>query len=418
MRKHVLILLLTICTSTSILDSAEAQQANRLDIDDAIALAKQNNPALKGARLQISLKKSEYWPALGIYPPELSYLREGISSTADPRFTEQRWSISQTLDFPLFSYHRLRKVQTEKDALEMGVVGKTVQLTGNVKKAYIDLLYLQEIRHLRQQEVRLAEQLLEAVELRVEVGESSELEQMKAEIQLAAAQTGLEDAGKQFDVARYALFSLVGIQAEQQTYDLSFADTLTYVRVDIDQAEVMARLGDQYEWQSTQLSVAAARRGVSQFRSAILPTITTQMYRQDYGTGYNQYGFQLGIQVPVFSNFRSNIRQAKVQVQTQQIRADETKLALKLELETAWHGYEASRLSIDRYVSSIKSRSEELIGLTLEGYRIGELELLELLDTQRTYLTVQERFYKDLRSYYYYLIELERFMGRDLVFNE
>ena len=53
------------------------------------------------------------------------------------------------------------------------------------------------------------------------------------------------------------------------------------------------------------------------------------------------------------------------------------------------------------------------MGPNLSGLGIGELELLELLDTQRTYLSVQRRFYDDLRLYYHSLIDMEQLTDRD-----
>ncbi|RMF54048.1 MAG: hypothetical protein D6746_14915 [Bacteroidetes bacterium] len=64
----------------------------------------------------------------------------------------------------------------------------------------------------------------------------------------------------------------------------------------------------------------------------------------------------------------------------------------------------------------MQERAATLLALTREGYRLGEIDLLTLLDTQRTYLDSQLRFYQALRDYYLDVIELERYLERDLIF--
>jgi cobalt-zinc-cadmium efflux system outer membrane protein len=273
--------------------------------------------------------------------------------------------------------------------------------------------------HLREQEVSLALQLQDAATLRVEVGDASELEQMNAEIQLAEAESRLEDARRQFQNARYTLFNVVGLDPEEQRYEIEFPDTLVYIDAGIDQGQVMARLDDQPELQSANRSVDAAALGVKQTRSALLPAISFDYYTQDYGSGFDWHGFQIGLKVPLWliPNYKGNIRKAQAEAQTWQWRRDAVALVLKKQAEQAWHGYETSKNKIDRYRTTTRARSNELLRLTLEGYRMGEVGLLALLETQRTYLTSQQRFYDALHDYYYQLIELERFLGNDIVFN-
>ncbi len=91
-------------------------------------------------------------------------------------------------------------------------------------------------------------------------------------------------------------------------------------------------------------------------------------------------------------------------------------LDLKRKVEQAWHSYETSKATISRYNNEVRTRAQELLARTQEGYQVGEINLLTLLDTQRTYLASELRFYNALRDYYIYLIDLEQFIGEELVF--
>ena len=64
----------------------------------------------------------------------------------------------------------------------------------------------------------------------------------------------------------------------------------------------------------------------------------------------------------------------------------------------------------------MRARAQELLARTREGYQVGEINLLALLDTQRTYLASELRYYNALRDYYLHLIELEQFLGDEVIF--
>lgn len=399
-------------------DGSNAQVPNELGVREAIRLAHTQSPILNGLREQIRAKRGEWWSSFGLRAPELTYFREGVP-TGESGFAEQRWTISQSIDFPLQSYYRLRRVDTEQSALRQELEAHRTKVTAAVKKAYTDLLYTQELVHLREQEVNLSEDLVEAVTVRVEAGEASELEQMKADIQFAEAESKLEEARRQFQNARYTLFNTIGLDPDEQRYSIVFPDTLTYIDTSIDQDRMLANLPHMPEMRGAHRRLKAAQFGVKQTRSALLPDLKIDFYPQDYGTGYDNYGFQFGISLPlwVIPTHRGSMRQARAQVQQQSWQREAVRLDLKKRAEQAWHSYATSKVIIQRYNDVVRARSEELLARTQEGYRIGEIDLLTLLDTQRTVLASEKRYYDALHDYYIQLIELERFLDKDIVFN-
>ena len=385
-----------------------------LSVEEAIRLAHQQHPALNQLREQIQMKRGERKSAFGIHNPTLSYLREGIG---DDVFAEQRFSISQSVDFPLTSIHRVRQIDTQRDALELQLTATTRQITAEVKKAYTLLLYAQEVVHLREREVRLAVNLTEAAQIRVDVGEASELELIKGEIQRSEANSSLDEAMLESQNARYQLFSLIGIDPDQQLYSIQFPDTLVYIDAQISQADVMNLLDAQPELRSADKFLDASRAGVKKTRTTLLPSFQFDYYPQDFGAGYNRRGFQIGLRLPLWlNNYRGEMQVAKAALQHETWKKQAVYLDLKKRAEQAWHGYESSKRTIDRYAENVQARAETLLARTQEGYQLGEIELIILLDTQRTYLASELRYYAALKEYYYHLIDLEQFLGRDLVY--
>jgi len=393
-----------------------APAPDTLGIREALVLALNHHPQLQALRARWEALQGRRLQAYGIETPQLYFFREGIGS--GQAFAEQRWTLVERIDFPLVTYYRLQVNGLESRALTAELEVTTARIRADVKRAYTDVLYAQELVHLRQEEVALLEQLREAVRARVAAGLATDLEVTRTEIQLADAQSRLETARRDFMQARYELFRVVGLDPEAQRYDIVFPDTLAYVAVEIPQEAVLARLDQLPELHSQQAQLQAARATVRQTRASLLPQLQLDVYPQDYGGGYRFVGFQIGISLPLgfLPEYRGRVREARALYEMRRWELEDLRLQLKKQAEQAWHGYETTRIVVERYARQIRDRSRALLYRLQRGYRLGEVSLIELLDAQRLVLESEQRYYEALRDYYHQLIELERFLGHELTF--
>jgi cobalt-zinc-cadmium efflux system outer membrane protein len=392
-----------------------------LGVREAIDLALERNPSVNQTRSRIEALGGEWLTGWGLESPALTYFEEGIpddSDLAPPGYLERRWALSQRVQSPFQSYYGLRRTSAEQDAVGRTLEAQTAVLRAAVKTAYVELVHAREILHLTEQQVQLARDLDQAVRIRLEVGEAAEIDVMKAELEVAEAESNHAEAERQFQNARYRLFNVVGLDPAEQRYEIAFPDTLVYVSVDIREASVLRGIPNAPELLAAEEHLRAAGLGVDEAWWSAFPSFELQVFTQDLGTGYDFHGFQVGFSVPLwfFLNERGRIDRARAQERQRQWQQQEMLLALKRQVEQTWHGYETSLAVIRRYSEDVNARADELLELTREGYLMGELDLLTLLDTQRTYLDSRKRYWDALRSYYVHLIDLERFVGRELVF--
>ena len=395
-------------------------QESELSVRRALELAREKNPQINQLRQQIDEKSGEWWSSWGLANPELTYFNEGIDKETDSGFTERRWTLTQSIDFPLTTYYSLRQVGLEEAALESSLQARCLSLKMEIKSQYTELVYAQEIVHLRREQLQIARRLQNAAETRLEAGESSELDLMKADILLAESENSLDQATRLFHQARYNLFNLIGLDPEEQTYDIEFPDTLVYVEVEIDEDSVLEMLEKQPEYFSISQQLAAAEFGLGKAWTTLLPRIDLSYYRQNYGNGYDNYGYQIGLSIPIWFplNQRGMIQTALARKRISQWQQREMSLELKRRLELAWHSYEVSKVSIKRFHDQVRENAARLSSLTLEGYLAGEIDQLTLLEAQRTYLNSEQDYFDILKTYYLRLIELEKFLQRDLVFSK
>lgn len=397
-------------------ENPDTTDLSTLDVQKALQIAYEHSPQINQLQSRIDAQKQQQVLSLGLRDPEIRYAKEGIG---DGNFSEQRWAISQSFDFPLTSYYRLQNEKASTRKLRQQLEAQKLQLKADVKSAYTQLAYAIEYSHLAREQVSLFEQLSEAAQTRSDMGESSEIDAMQADLQLSEAQNNLEMANKEIMNARYDLFETVGLDPEDQTYDISFPDTLHYISVDIDQEEVLRQLENHPELRQINQEQQAAEYFTKAAKSNYLPDLNVSYYRQDFGSNYDFYGFEVGVSIPLWfgANQSQKVKQAHAQKREVDWKLQEQQLSIKKRAEQTWHSYQTTRANILRFRESIQARSSELVDMTQRGYRYGELDLLTLLEAQRTYLRTQEAYYKTLRDYYLRIIELEQFLQTDIIFN-
>jgi cobalt-zinc-cadmium efflux system outer membrane protein len=393
-------------------------QAQVLTIQDAIDQATKNNAQINQMRSQLQQKLAEWRTQTGISPPEISYMKEGINNKAADPFQEKRWTVSQSVDFPLTTAYRLKAIKGEEKAMEFSIQEEERKVKSEVKSRYIEVIYALHLQKLRDQQLKLATEMYNAVFTQFETGMGNGMDLTKAELQVAEANNDIDDSRRQLHMARYSLFRLMGLPPENQKYAIEFMDTLRSNNVEVTQITALSVLTDQPSYKSSEKELDAAGFYLKEARSNILPDIRFNLYKQDYGTGYNFNGFELGLSIPIWYPFEQKgkikmnlARQEEIQWKQKEIRS-----GVKEQIEHAWHSYEVSRSTIKRYDETIRSKAQKLQSLTMNAYRLGEVDLLNLIQAQQIYLNSQQRYLSALRDYYIQLVELERFLNIELVY--
>lgn len=396
--------------------SPDTTDLTALSVSKALEIAYRQNPQINQLEYQIKAQKKQETLSFGVADPEISYLREGIGNGS---FSEQRWSISQRIEFPLASYYRVKQERSTTESLQLKLTDLKNQVKVNVKTAYAQLAYALQSGNLAGERVQLFQNLREAAQARADMGESSEIDAMQADLQLQEAKNSGEITFKEIMNARYDLFQTIGLDPEEQTYDIGFTDTLAYMIINIDQDEVMQQLQEHPLLKQIRQEVEAATFGKKVAKSTYLPNLNLSYFRQDFGNNYDFYGFEVGVSIPLWFAARQapKVQQANALENVAEWKYEDSRLLIKKQAEQTWHSYESAKNNIERFRENIQMKSLELVQMTQKGYSLGELDLLTLLEAQRTYLRTQETYYQTLRDYYLTVIELERFLQSDIIFN-
>lgn len=393
-------------------------QNKLLRLDQAVDSALLNNPDLNQAKAVLLQKKEEWRTLTGIEAPEFSYFEEGINSRAAQPFEERRWTISQSVDFPLTTVYRLKAVREEGKALSFRIAAIENEITAQVKSKYIEILYALHLERLGKQQKGLADELYNAVYTKFAMGMANGMDLANAELQVAEAENVLDEAERMLHMARYSLFYLMGLEVSEINYEIQFSDTLSGTEIEIAQIQALAVLEKQPVYMAALHDYQASQNKLREAKSNILPDFRFNLYKQNYGSGFNYNGFEVGVSIPIWLPFEqkgkirmAEARQAEISWQQKSIELD-----MKQQIEHAWHNYETSKRTIERYKTTIGGKSLKLQQLSIRAYRLGETDLLNLINAQQIYLNNQKRYISSLRDYYLQLAQLEKFLDQELVY--
>ncbi len=406
---------------------AQTSELDSLTVQKAVQFAIQHNPEINQLKQQIRFSGADRWQQLGIGTPTISVYEEGkpISTpSALPAFQEKGWRISQAFAFPLKSFFNFREAHLRTHALRLEYEARVRELRARVKMDYARVAYYMELIHLTRQGVEIAEAFKRTVKARLDAGEASELELLNAEIRSQEANNRLLDARWEYDKARYQLFSTIGLDPDNQSYHIVFLDSLRYVEVMVPQEDLLQQLPHLPAIQAARTAWSAARNGVRSAWSSFLPDIAVTYYQQDYGTnlsapaGLNFYGIEVGLSVPldVLFNQAPAIQKAKARQSIQQWEYKKQLLDWKKRAEYIWHQYATAMQKLKPYHTETRAKSRQLLNLTLQGYQLGEIDYLSLLEAQRVYLETERNYFKTLLEYSLNVIQMEIFLGKELIF--
>ena len=413
MKKHRLLLI-----AFSLLWVQGFGQDSLLTIQMAVESAYNRNAELQQLHAQLKQKENIWRTETGISAPEISYFKEGISSGPGDPFDERRFTVSQEIDFPLTTVYRLKGLSQEVQALQHQLKARENEIKVEVKSRYVEVVYALRLQKSRQNQLALAQELYNAVYTRFETGMGNGIDLANAELRLEQAKNDLDQTEWTLHQARYGLFYAMGLPVDDQKYSIQFSDTLRATDVVISQFLTLSVQEKQPEFLATKNQLQASGYFLKEARSNILPDIRLNLYKQDYGSGFDFKGFEVGLRIPIWYPFdqKGKINMALARREEIQWKQQEIRLTMKKQIEYAWHNYSVSRSIINRYNSTMKGKADHLRSLSLRAYQLGEVDLLNLLNAQQTYLSSEERYLSALRDYYLQLVTLEKYLEEDLVY--
>ncbi|WP_460165882.1 TolC family protein [Thermostilla marina] len=349
--------------------------------------ALQNNPTLVQATRKIAALRARAYQA-GLPPnPQVGYSAEEIGDEGGAGLQGAVFSQQLLTGGKLSARKRVYLKAVEQAVQEYELQRRRVE--NDVDLAAVDVLVARENTRIAEHLASLARQAAEAAEQLYAAQEVGRTDVIQTQIELEQAEAVVDRARFDEAAAWRRLAALIG---EPDLSPQPLEDRLDDLVPELDWESVRATLWQQ----SPEIARAAARIEQARARLAAECAERAPDIDVELGVHYNDasddtvasVGF--GMPLKVFDRNTGNIRAAEHELAAAQQELRRVELELQARLADAFREYEQAKADYRRYRDRILPNAEQALAMIREGYRQGELGLLDLLNAQRTYFQAQK----------------------------
>lgn len=305
-----------------------------------------------------------------------------------------------------------------------------------VAKAYVQILYDQEISAVAHRQVAIDSMQVARLEAFVENGKASEAELSRQKATMANSQLTATQADNNTRLAVLTLTQLLELTTPEGFQIVSpTEDELMHI------ADLSLTLPDQIyqealsvkpEIRSQELRLKGAEHSINIAKAGHYPKLN---FSAGLGTNYyttsgfpsNSFGEQvknnfsqfigLNLSIPIFDRFsvRNSVRSAKVDRENRQLTLDNTKKTLYKEIQQVYYNALNAQTKESSSRQAVIS-SKDAFELTQAKYENGKANITEFNEAKNTYLKSESDLVQARYEHLYQRALLEFYRGRELNF--
>ena len=386
-----------------------------LRLEDAVRIALENHPRLKGARERIGAQQAVLGQSLAAYYPVISFnnfyrssLSSGTTTVAEKGF--DFFSSSANFDMTLYDFgKREGTVQSARESLEAtrhAFRTSANEVVLGVKEAYYGYLQASALVRVREETVKDRELLVRQAQGFYEVGTRPKIDVARAESNLFNARADLIAAQNAVKVAWAALKNAMGVR-DYPEQRLAEELAITPVPVSLAQAKETAfasrpELRDfESQRKAQDQKIAAARRGH-------LPDVLfdANYGRRNTSRGGNTFPLQetwtvqLSLNFPIFTGFSTayKVEEALRNYHTVRAQEQEKKQQVALEVEQSYLKLTEAEERIKATEAAVRAAKENL-DLANGRYQVGVGSIIEITEAQTLHTDAQTNHIRSLYDY-------------------
>jgi outer membrane protein, heavy metal efflux system len=397
--------------------AASGQNTTLITLDQAIDLALAHNHSIKATRTLI-LQNQAFEITANLRPnPTL-----GADSQFVPFFSPQDFSgenLNETQQFDigigyLFErgHKRQRRLQAARDqtAVTRAQVGDAERtLAFNVGQQFVSLLLAESTLQFALQDLKGFQQTVDISETQLKGGYIGEGDYLKIKLQLLQFQTDVSSARLAKAQALVGLREFLGYNAVPADYDVIGDLSYQPLKTNLEDLQTKA-MRERPDFRAAELGITAAQSQIL-LAKANAKVDVNGTYDFTHVSGENTASIFVNFELPIFNRNQGEIARtsyALTQSQEQQQAASDTVLS---DVSNAYEAVRSNDEVVQLYTSGYLKQAQDSRDISEYAYKRGAASLLDFLDAERSYRSVQLAYRQALASYMTALEQLKEAVG-------
>ena len=410
---------------------AQSTDIRIITIDDAIAIALENNYALKQAKNELDLADDLIFSEKADFLPSVSASMNGSRTTGQQfifdRFSEgfdpfvdissQSISGGMNASINLFTGFNniltLKSSQSNKESREQQYERAKELVIFNTATRYLQVLLDKELLAIAKQNLETSTTQLEQVQAQVELGARPMVDLFNQEAQVANDELVVTQRENTQSLNSLLLIRQLEIDP-LGTYDFVVPDLtlndLPWVDFNL-KTLVDEALSIRSDILSAEASILSLRYQTQVTKNSLLPTLrasasVSSRYSDQYSIAGSEVSFSdqffdqqvnrslgLSFSVPLFNNWNRmySIQSSQVQLKNAELNLDNSKMQVIQEVTQAYNDYSSYVKQLDASEKSLVA-SERAFQTQQERYNLGASTLIELIQAQSAFVSAQSSY--------------------------
>ncbi len=356
-----------------------------VSLREAVDRAIRHSPAVKAAFYEIEAKRGEEAQASYRSNPELSLDIENFAGSGVHRgfdSAEETLSLSQTIELGDKRLMRLKAAHLDTSATAWDFEAARVSAAMRASDAFVDVLMSQMRIDVLERFISVTDKTLKAVDAQVAGGAAVPVDRDRARISVAKAEAALETEKARHAAARRALSVLWGSdkpllgRASGKFVAIGTVPTLDSIKMHIESHPSLARWSDELARRAAVLDVE---------RSKSIPDLTVGLgVRRFSDDDTGALVASVSMPLKVFDGNQGAIAAAESRVAKADYEAAAARSELMSALVEAHGALTVSKTQLDVLRSKVMPAARSAFDRTRTAFEQGKLDLLSLLDSQRS----------------------------------
>jgi cobalt-zinc-cadmium efflux system outer membrane protein len=393
------------------------QNTTLISLDQAIDLALARNHSIKATRTLILQNQAQEITANFRANPTL-----GADSQFIPFFSPQDFSgenLNETQQFDigigyLFErgHKRQRRLQAARDQTAVTraqVTDAERALAFNVGQQFVSVLLAESTLQFALQDLQSFQQTVDISEAQLKAGALSEGDYLKIKLQLLQFQTDVSSARLAKVQALVGLREFLGYDAVPADFDVIGDLAYQALRANLEDLQTRA-MRERPDFRAAELGITAARSQIL-LAKANGKVDVNGTYDFTHVSGENTASIFVNFELPIFNRNQGEIARtgyALTQAQELQQAASDAVLS---DVSNAFEAVRSNDEVVQLYTSGYLKQAQDSRDISEYAYKRGAASLLDFLDAERSYRSVELAFRQALASYMTALEQLKEAVG-------
>lgn len=356
-----------------------------LTLRDAIERALAASPRIDGAKASADAARGAERQAGAIPNPELAFEVENFEGGGPYRgfaSSELTYGLTQEIEVGGKRSARRRSAAAERQAADLVSEATRLDLVRDVTILYVEAVAADQSFELAKELESIARRTLDNVTERVNAAREPLVQQSKAEVAATTSAIARQRAANAREARRQALARSWGDSAFSEP--LSSDDFFKHPAPEPLDA-YYGRLQASPDLARFNSLRAAREADLRLARAQIVPNPTLSFgVRQFRETDRSALIAGVSLPFPVFNRNGGEIARSRAEVRRADSELMQEERDLAGQLSDAWSRWQSAANEATSLAEEILPQADKAFRLTLDGYRAGRFQFLEVLDAQRT----------------------------------